>query len=96
MVRKGADRQVVHELIRTHSQAAAANVKMEGGDNDLIERLKGDPDFASIHDDLDDILDPSAFIGRAPEQVAFFMKEDVEPALERWQGELGRGATLRV
>ncbi len=96
MVRKGADRQMIHELIRTHSQAAAANVKMEGGDNDLIERLKGDPNFAAIHDDLDDILEPSAFIGRAAEQVAFFMEEDVEPALERWQDELGREATLRV
>ncbi len=62
--RAGGDRQQLHELIRRHSQAAAAVVKQEGGANDLIERLAGDPAFAGV--DLQAALDPAAFVGRAP------------------------------
>ncbi|VDP90493.1 unnamed protein product [Echinostoma caproni] len=70
MVSKGAaNRQECHERIRQHSQAAAAEVKLKGRPNDLVERLKSDPYFAPIHDMLGELLDPRKFIGRAVEQV---------------------------
>ena len=96
MVRKGGDRQVVHELIRKHSRAAARRVKEEGLDNDLIDRLRADPAFALIHADLDRLTDPRAFIGRAPQQVAGFLESEVAPALKPWLGRMHKGAGLRV
>src|SRR3954449_3329668 len=64
-VRAGGDRQELHESIRRHSQAAAAVVKQQGGSNDLLERLAGDSAFKKV--DLKLALDPSRFVGRAPE-----------------------------
>jgi len=61
--------QECHEKIRTLSHEAGAVVKEMGGDNDLIDRIKNSPYFAPIHSQLDKILDPSTFIGRAPQQV---------------------------
>lgn len=81
MVRRGADRQEVHEAIRVHSLAAAAVVKQEGGENDLVQRVKGDPYFAPIHGDIDDLLEPATFVGRAPQQVTAFLEREVLPAL---------------
>ncbi|OZJ02941.1 Adenylosuccinate lyase [Bifiguratus adelaidae] len=81
MVKKGGDRQVCHEEIRVLSHQAAHVVKNEGGDNDLIERIKKTAYFAPIHGELDKLLDPSTFIGRAPEQVDSFLTKHVEPAL---------------
>ncbi|ORX68839.1 adenylosuccinate lyase [Linderina pennispora] len=81
MVKKGGDRQECHEQIRVLSHQAAAVVKQEGGDNDLIERVKNTDYFAPIKDELDDLLDPSTFIGRAPQQVDKFIKDFVTPAL---------------
>ena len=80
-VKAGGDRQELHERIRENSQKAAQVVKAEGGDNDLIARLKADPAFAAVADTIDQRLDPKNFVGRAPQQVAEFLKEDVEPAL---------------
>lgn len=80
-VRAGGDRQELHERIRRHSQLAAQAVKQEGRPNDLIERLNGDPGFAAV--DLEGVLDPRRFIGRAPEQVDEFLAEHVAPALAR-------------
>lgn len=72
MVSKAAaNRQECHERIRQHSQAAAAEVKLKGRPNDLVDRLKSDPYFAPIHDMLNELLDPRKFIGRAVEQVCF-------------------------
>lgn len=68
----GADRQDCHERIRAHSQAAGDAVKLEGRCNDLVERLTGDAYFAPITDKLDKLLDPRAFVGRAPSQVSLF------------------------
>ena len=90
MVRRGADRQEVHEAIRTHSMDAARVVKVEGGDNDLIDRIRQDPFFASIHADLEALLEPSTFVGRAPQQVDAFLKHEVEEALSGF--ELGGSA----
>jgi adenylosuccinate lyase len=81
-VASGADRQEVHERIRSHSVAAGKRVKLEGASNDLMERLAGDPHFAGIA--LDDLLDPSAHVGRAPEQVDEFLTEVVEPIRARY------------
>ena len=61
--------QEVHEQIRKLSQQAAAVVKEQGGENDLVKRIKASPYFAPVHDQLDHLLDPSTFIGRAPQQV---------------------------
>jgi len=62
--------QDCHEAVRQHSQAAAAVVKETGGENDLIDRIHKDSYFAAIHADLDHLLDPRTFVGRAPQQVS--------------------------
>ena len=82
-VKKGGDRQELHEVIREHSMAAARRIKEEGGDNDLLDRLRNDPAFASIKDDFDTIVNPNDFIGCAPEQVERYLNEKVRPVLEK-------------
>ncbi|CAE6502320.1 unnamed protein product [Rhizoctonia solani] len=86
IVKAGGDRQVAHEQIRVLSHQAARVVKEEGGENDLIQRIKAEPFFAPIVPQLDALLEPKTFIGRAPEQVDSFLEEWVAPALEKWQG----------
>jgi adenylosuccinate lyase len=93
-VQAGGDRQELHELIRQHSQAAAQQVKGEGKPNDLIERIKADPAFAAI--DIDALLDPSAFVGRAPQQVDEFIAELADPVRARYARQLGQGGELNV
>jgi len=61
--------QDCHEAVRQHSQAAAAMVKEHGGENDLVQRIHNDSYFTPIHADLDHLLDPQTFVGRAPQQV---------------------------
>jgi adenylosuccinate lyase len=80
-VRAGGDRQAAHALIRHHSLAAARAVREHGGRNDLLERLTADPDFGIAIEDLRDALDPSRFVGRAPQQVDEFLDDVVEPIL---------------
>lgn len=84
MVGRGGDRQECHERVRVLSHEAAHEVKMEGRENDLIDRVRRDAYFAPIHADLDQLLDPSTFIGRAPQQVDAFLRNEVEPALARY------------
>jgi adenylosuccinate lyase len=93
-VSRGQDRQTVHELIRTHSQAAGDRVKREGASNDLIDRLRGEPAFEGV--DLDAALEPAAYVGRAPEQVDAFVKQVVTPIRERYPDAAGYEATLKV
>ncbi|XP_015603003.1 adenylosuccinate lyase isoform X2 [Cephus cinctus] len=81
MVKAGGDRQVCHEKIRVLSHEAGAQVKQHGLDNDLVDRIKRDPYFAPILGQLDNLLDPSTFVGRAPEQVVEFLEEEVYPIL---------------
>ncbi len=83
-VAAGGDRQDLHERIRRHSQAAAAVVKEQGGQNDLIERLAADPAFAKV--DLATALEPRQFVGRAPQQVDEFLADVVEPIRARYAG----------
>jgi len=85
MVEKGGDRQECHEKIRVLSHQAASVVKEQGGDNDLIDRVKNDPYFAPIHNDLEKLLEPSTFVGRAPQQTEKFVKVTVAKALEGFE-----------
>ena len=96
MVKAGGDRQEVHESIRVHSQAAAAVVKQQGGDNDLVERIRGDAFYAPIHAQLDSLLEPSTFVGRAPQQVTAFLASEVKPALDPYTKILDGSAELSV
>ncbi|CCL99800.1 uncharacterized protein FIBRA_01824 [Fibroporia radiculosa] len=82
MVKQGGDRQEAHEKIRVLSHEAAHQVKALGLENDLIARVRADPYFDLIKSQLDELLDPKSFIGRAPEQVDKFLKEWVQPALD--------------
>lgn len=82
-VGRGGDRQELHERIRQHSMAAARRMKEEGADADLLERIAGDETFGLAEGELDEMVDPRRFVGRAPSQVVRFLERDVEPALER-------------
>ncbi len=93
-VAAGADRQDVHERIRRHSIAAAAEVKEHGRPNDLIARLKGDSSFAKLNLDL--LLDAKSFVGRAPEQVDRFIEAEVDPMRKRWPNLLNQQAEVQV
>ncbi|TIA90337.1 hypothetical protein E3P99_01632 [Wallemia hederae] len=85
IVKKGGDRQECHEKIRVLSHEAGREVKEFGRENDLIERVKKDSFFTPIVDDLDKLLDPASFIGRAPQQVDSFIANWVKPALQPHQ-----------
>lgn len=80
-VKCGGDRQELHEIIRSNAQAAAAHVKMDGGDNDLLERLAKDPHFAKVDLDLSETLRSEKYVGRSPQQVAEYLAEEVKPFL---------------
>lgn len=81
-VKRGKDRQELHEKIRVHSMAAAQRVKGEGLDNDLIDRIINDGSFGLTKEEILGIIDPSKFVGRAPSQVVEFIDEYVTPILE--------------
>jgi adenylosuccinate lyase len=81
-VRAGADRQDVHEALRVHSRAASEALH-RGEPNPLVERLRGDPSFASVAPRLGELLAPARFVGRAPQQVDEYLAEVVEPLLAR-------------
>ncbi|KAJ3410457.1 hypothetical protein HDV05_003719 [Chytridiales sp. JEL 0842] len=92
MVKKaGGDRQRCHEEIRVLSHEAAKVVKEEGGENDLVERIKRTPYFAPLVPHLDELLDPKTFVGRAPQQVESFIKNEVEPVLAQYADVLKSG-----
>jgi adenylosuccinate lyase len=90
----GGDRQDLHERIRRHAHAAGRRVKMDGGDNDLLDRLRADEAFAGV--DFGDVLNPARYIGRAPQQVDEFLKEFVAPIRRRYRKVLGNDAGLSV
>jgi adenylosuccinate lyase len=95
-VRAGGDRQTLHEALRRHSQEAAQQVKVLGRPNDLLERLAGDPLFAAVRERLAHLLDPAAFVGRAPQQVAQFLDRQVDPALAAYADRPVASRGLRV
>ncbi|NGX42095.1 MAG: Adenylosuccinate lyase [Chlamydiae bacterium] len=77
-VRKGGDRQALHEKLRVHSQAAGEKVKSEGVQNDLLQRISSDSSFSISEKELEKILNTQDFIGRAPEQVTEFLSTEVD------------------
>lgn len=94
-VKAGADRQIAHELIRTHSRAVTERLKAgEGQPQELLERLKREPVFASV--DFDAVLDPSRYVGRASQQVEEFLAAEIEPIRSRYRKVLGQKALLKV
>ena len=95
-VQLGGNRQDLHEAIREHSMDAAKKIKEAGGDNDLLDRLKADPAFAVVADQIDDLVNPIAFIGRAPEQVTEFLTSRIQPLLDEWKNELADNATEEI
>lgn len=82
-VSRGGDRQELHEAIRQHSMAAARRMKEEGADADLLDRIAGDDAFGLRADELQAMVDPMRFVGRAPAQVERFIERAVDPVLER-------------
>lgn len=95
-VKKGGDRQELHEKLRTHSIAAAKVVKEEGKENDLIERICADESFLLSRSEIDAILKPEQFIGRSVEQVEEYINSCVRPVLEKYRSILGESAELSV
>ncbi|MHC4891499.1 MAG: lyase family protein, partial [Planctomycetota bacterium] len=93
-VKGGGNRQELHEKIRLHSQAAAAQVKKFGKPNDLIARLKADIAFRKV--DFEKVLNPKSYIGRAPQQVDEFIKDIVAPIRRKYRKEINRKVELNV
>lgn len=83
-VKKGGNRQELHERLRTHSHAAAAKVKMEGGSCDLIERIANDDAFPLTIEEIRAELDPSLYTGRSASQTARFVNEVAKPVIEEY------------
>ena len=84
-VKRGGDRQELHEKIRQHSMAASRVVKEEGGENDLLERIANDKSFGVTLEELEAILQPSKYVGRAPQQTTDFLNEVVYPAIAPYE-----------
>lgn len=92
-VKRGGDRQELHERIRVLSQEAGYNVKELGLSNNLIDLMAADPAFSMTREELSAHLDPGAYVGRCPEQVEEFLQIWVEPVLKRYVSALGRDDT---
>lgn len=82
---RGADRQQLHERIRVHSMAASKVIKEEGGENDLLERIANDEAFGVTLEELENILQPEKYTGRAKEQTEDFLNDFVNPVLEKYK-----------
>lgn len=95
-VKAGGNRQELHEKIRVLSMEAGKNVKVEGGENNLIDLIKQDETFKPVWDKLDDILDAKNFIGRAPSQTVEFIQSEIDPILEKHADLLGEKGDVRV
>ncbi len=94
-VKKGANRQTLHERLRTYSHEAALDVKLEGKNNTLLEKIAADPEFLMTAKEINEVLAPNLYIGRSASQVTEFIDEIVTPILERlYTGDID--ADLRV
>jgi adenylosuccinate lyase len=94
-VQRGGDRQQAHERLRIHSRAATDGMLTEGADNDFLHRVAGDPEIPLDADELNRLLDPHRFVGRAPQQTREFLAEVVQPILDG-AGELPAAKDLDV
>ena len=95
-VKKGGDRQELHERIRVHSMAAGRTVKIEGNENNLAELIANDPAFGLTLDEINAVMKPENFVGRAPQQVEDFLNDFVKPALEKNKDLLGVEVEINV
>ena len=96
-VKRGGNRQELHERIRVLYQQAGANVKDRGEANNLIDLIAADPLFGMSREELTAHLEPERYIGRCPQQVEDFLREDVQPVLERYADALnGKETELKV
>lgn len=95
-VKKGGDRQILHEKLRTYAMEAGRQVKEKGLENDLIERVLKDPDFGLNEEDVKKILKPENFTGRSEQQVEEFVAGCVKPVLEKSGEQFGETAELTV
>lgn len=95
-VKAGGDRQELHERIRELSMEAGKNVKVNGGENNLLELIAADPAFNLSLEDLKKTMDPSRYVGRAREQVEAFLSRVVKPVLEEYKDLLGVKAEINV
>lgn len=95
-VKKGGDRQELHEKIRVHSMEAGKTVKMEGKDNNLAELIAADPSFGLTLEEINAVMKPENFVGRAPEQVEDFLRDYVDPVLEANKDLLGIEVEINV
>ena len=95
-VKAGGDRQELHERIRELSMEAGRTVKVEGKDNDLLERIAADPAFNLTIDELRKSMEPSRYVGRAKEQTTIFLTKTVQPVLDAHKDMLGMTAEINV
>lgn len=95
-VKAGGDRQEIHEIIRVHSMEASKKVKMEGKENDLIERIMNDNSLKLDKSKLAEVLDPKNFIGFVQIQTEEFIKNEAQPIISKYSNELGLEAELKV
>src|SRR5690606_27982684 len=95
-VKAGGDRQEIHGIMRIHSMEASKEVKIEGKENDLIERIMNDNSLKMEKSKIMEVLDPKNFIGFAPIQTEEFIKNEAQPILEKYSGEIGLEADLKV
>lgn len=95
-VKAGGDRQEIHEIIRVHSMEASKKVKMEGKENDLIERIMNDNSLKMDKSKIAEVLDPKNFIGFAPIQTEEFIKNEAKPITDKYSELIGLEADLKV
>ena len=95
-VKKGGNRQELHERIRELSMEAGRNVKVEGKDNNLLELIAADPAFGMTLEELQETMEPARYIGRSKEQVDAFLKNVINPILEENKELLGLEADIKV
>lgn len=95
-VKAGGDRQELHEAIREHSMEAARQVKEFGRPNDLVDRIASDPRFGLTREQILESMEPSRFVGRAPEQTEAFFREFVDPILDANKEALNMTAEISV
>ena len=95
-VKAGGDRQELHERIRELSMEAGKNVKVNGQENNLLELIAADPAFGLSLEDLKKTMEPSRYVGRAPEQVDAFLSQVVRPILAKYSDILGEKAEINV
>ena len=95
-VKEGGNRQELHEKIRQLSMEAGKTVKEEGKENNLVDLIAADPVFGLTKEQIEANLKPELYVGRAPRQVEVFLRDVVQPVLDKYQAELGVKAEINV